>query len=46
MKKYIKPEINVKSLLAKESLSNLANWLEGSNYESVNCNITTYDMQS
>ena len=46
MKKYIKPEIMKNSLLTKETISNLATWLEGSNYESVNCNITTYDMQS
>ncbi len=46
MKKYLKPEINVKSLLAKESLSNLANWLEGQNYDHLNCSITVYDMQS
>ncbi len=46
MKTYLKPELDVLSLYAKEPLSNLADWLESSNYDYVNCNITVYDMQS
>ena len=46
MKKYLKPELNISSLFTKEPLSNLANWLEGNNYDYANCNITVYEMQS
>jgi len=46
MKNYLKPEINIKSLLAKETLSSLSDWLEGNNFDYADCNITTYEMQS
>jgi len=46
MKNYLKPEINTESLLAKEALSNLSDWLEGNNFDYADYNITTYEMQS
>ena len=46
MKNYQKPTINLESVTAKETLSNLSTWLEGAGSEYENAGITTFEIVS
>lgn len=46
MKNYQKPTINLESITAFETLSNLSSWLEGQGSEYENAGITTFEIVS